>query len=358
MRRNWVTLVLIAVCAGDGCASSPTPDPSAIEQAQTCPDSLKGQITLSGSAVVRTVPAQFSGVGAATDRGVFAVEPVSPAADSDVLAVPAPLARRLLVSISAGPALRQWRVVSSRLTMNLFGGSLKGWADLDPPRSARSHALEVLPGRLRLSPVVAGDRLKPQSTVVDLLIAPGGVVAVDEMVITAPTLWNEHLEPTAAESLQLNVVPVHRPTVYTQVDTNMVFEVTLTSVTAPHDAYACRFESLVNVVDHDSVRPPLWDMGAPARSGGPRQWWLALYDRSGGAFRAVFTNPAVANGFVAWLRKTHALRVGKYELGVFQQDEVDRLRQRVPQDRTVMETFRPITATEIDALRVGVIAEP
>ena len=351
MRRCLVLLMFIALCAVQGCASGPSEEAIVGREAQACPDSLKGQITLSGSAVVRTVPAQFSGVGAAAGRGVLAPDP-------DVLAVPGPLARRLLISISPGPALRQWRVVSSRLTMNLFGGSLKGWADLEPPRNARSHALEVLPGQLRLSPVVAGDRLKPQSIVVDLLIAPGGGVPVDETVITDPTLWNDHLEPTAAEAVQLNVVPVHRPTVYTQVDTNMVFEVTLTSVSAPHDAYACRFESLVNVVDHDSVRPPLWDMGAPARPGGARQWWLALYDRSGGAFRAVFTNPAVANGFVAWLKKTHAPRVGKYELGVFQQDEIDRLRQRVPQDKTVMETFRPITATEIDALRVGAIAEP
>lgn len=344
MRRSLVLLMFVALCAVEGCASGPSEELMVGREAQDCPDSVKGQITLSGSAAVRTVPAQFSTAGTA--------------GDSDVIAVPGPVARRLLISISPGPALRQWRVVSSRLTMNLFGGSLRGWADLDPPRSARSHALEVIPGRLRLSPVFAGDRLKPQSVVIDLLLAPGGGAPVDEMVITDPTLWNEQLEPTAAESVQLSVVPVHRPTVYTQVDTNIIFEVMLASVKAPHEVYACRFESLVNVVDHDSVRPPLWDMGAPERPGGPRQLWLALYDPRQGAFRTVFTNPAVASGFATWLKKTHAVRVGKYQLGVFQQDEVDRLRQRVPQDKTVMETFRPITAGEIDALRVGAIAEP
>ncbi|HEY4212947.1 MAG TPA: hypothetical protein VGM84_15815 [Steroidobacteraceae bacterium] len=344
MRCSLILLLFIAVCAGEGCASGPVDEAVVGREVQDCPDSLKGQITLSGSAAIRTVPALFSTVGTSVDR--------------DVLAVPGPVARRVLISISPGPAMRQWRLVSSRLTLNMLGGSLKGWADLDPPRSARSHALEVIPGRLRLSPVAPGGRLKPQSLVIDLLIAPGGGVPIDEMVITEPTLWNEQLEPTAAESVQLTLVPVHRPTVYTQVDTHMTLDVMLTSVKAPHELYACSFESLINVVDHDSVRPPLWDMGAPGRSGGPRQLWLALYDRSQEAFRAVFTTPAVANGFAAWLKKTHAVRVGKYQLGVFQQDEVDRLRQRVPQDRTILESFRPITAAEIDALRVGAIAEP
>jgi hypothetical protein len=71
----------------------------------------------------------------------------------------------------------------------------------------------------------------------------------------------------------------------------------------------------------------------------------------------IFKNPAEADGFATWQRQTHALRIGRYQLGVFRPGYSNDARQTVPEGHSVTDTFQAASAEDLDALVVGRLGE-
>jgi hypothetical protein len=298
-----------------------------------CPEEIKENVTVHGSAV----PVDFP--------SALAVNVGSPEH-------PGQIARRLMISVApVGPA-RGIKVLSSTLTMLTIGGTLTGWAAIGPDL-ARSNAVDVIPGRLRIQPFLRAPTLQGQTMAVDVLVTPGSA-AIDELEITTAPLWSPDLHPLRPETVQITLAPVRHLTVFDVVDGKLQLQLTAQahSVSAP---WSCSFESRLELVDHDSVFPDLWGLRKSGRRGAEDQW-LALNDPTSGPFRAVFGNPEAARGFAAWLRATRSTRVAQYPLGLFQLEEPD---QDTPPaaNRTVATPFHGISLEEIQALDVKRLGE-
>jgi hypothetical protein len=53
----------------------------------------------------------------------------------------------------------------------------------------RGGALDIIPGRLRLTPFLSKSTLEAQSTSLDVWVAPGAA-PIDEMALSAVSLWD------------------------------------------------------------------------------------------------------------------------------------------------------------------------
>jgi hypothetical protein len=111
------------------------------------------------------------------------------------------------------------------------------------------------------------------------------------------------------------------------------------------------------LVDRAATAPNLWDLRRSAEYGAS-EWWLALFSAKEGPFRVIFNSPADASAFAGWLRQTHSLHVGAYDVGMFRPDYSRDARRTVPAPHAVADTFRTVSTDDLDALVVGRLGEP
>jgi hypothetical protein len=260
-------------------------------------------------------------------------------------------------------------IASSELAISPFGGTFRGWVQfagstnqdgLEAAQSgheaplAQTSGMDVSPGRLRITPFVRATNLQPQTLSVNVILSPGAE-PLDEMVISAGALWDSSFHPLAPERIEISLEPLRHYTIYDQVDgiVSSTFAVARTSSSA---TTTCTAETRVALVDRASSTPPLWDLrkSPPA---GRSELWLALSDPQTGPHRVIFKNPAEADGFASWLHQTHALRVGRYQVGVFRPGYSGEARRTVPEPHSVTDTFRAADAEDLDALVVGRLGE-
>jgi hypothetical protein len=121
--------------------------------------------------------------------------------------------------------------------------------------------------------------------------------------------------------------------------------------------WECSVETTVTLVDREAATPALWDLREVAKVGATEQW-LALFDPASGPVRAIFTSPMEASSFAMWLRQTHATRAGQYQLGVFRPQYSREPQGTRPAGNSLIETFRPVSADDLDALTVGRLGVP
>ncbi len=311
-----------------------------------CPEDVSSQVALSVSVVPVPVPADLIVKDdAATAYGL--------------------IGRRILVSVAPMAGSRGVQVFSSELTIAPVGGMFDDWAAVGESASPvrrhddgtdDSHAVDVIPGRMRVRPFLRSSTLQSQTSALTLLVTPGGV-AIDERTVTTAPMWTADRHPIAPERLQVDLTAVRHMTVFDIVYGNVKLDFVAAKSRSAKDRWECSVEQRVTLVERDAVLPALWDLHTVARNGKPRQW-LAFFDPAVGLTRAIFRDPDVARGFAAWLRETNATRVGKYQLGVFQPDDAARdTTSPIPADRSLADTFRAVSADELGALTVGRLGE-
>jgi hypothetical protein len=299
----------------------------------TCPAELQNQIRLSAAAVPTTIPSDFTPSEDRVQRYGL-------------------LGRRLTISVSSEGGLRGVRTLSNTLTITPLGGSFLGWARTSNGSRA---SLEVIPGRIRVTPFLQNGNLQPQTSWLDVLVMPGGI-PVDEMAIHAEQLWNADGHPVEPGRVQIKLTPIEHLSILDVVEANIDLDY---RVERSHREWQCAAHSNLTLVDHEAVRPALWDLGTPTpESHGKRAWWLALVSSNTGPFRVIFTNLAEAHGFATWLLQTRATRVGQYDLALVQPNPSGAQKPITPVDWTVVERSRAASESDLQALRVGRIGEP
>jgi len=299
----------------------------------SCPTELQAQVKVFASGTPRTIPHELA-VDTGFTNGV--------------------LGRRLLVSVSPNGTARGVRILSSALTATTFGGTFEGWAAIE--RYGSGRALDVSPGQLRVAPFLSGSTLQSQTISLDLLVVPGAV-PVDEMAVSAPQLWTEDRRPISPEALQISLTRLRHFSVYDAVEATIKLEFVASRSRSASDRWECSVENHITLVDRASVTPPLWDLRKNAYTG-KSEYWLALFDRGKGPFRAIFTSPADAAGFAQWLRQTHSTRVGPYQLGMFRPEYSGDARRMVPIGHSVIDSFQPASSDDLNDLVIGRLGEP
>jgi hypothetical protein len=319
------------------------------QDAAACPPRIQEQLKLVASAAAITIPPNLA----------------PPGNSSNAVA-----GRRVVISLSPGTAGAGLHLVSNAITITTFGGTFEGVADPGEDADAitnRAHdmrrvaqisderAIEVSPGRLRIAPFVVGAALRPQTLSMDLLVTPGGS-PLDEMAVTTETLWDAQLRPLSPDRVAISLAPLRHFTMYDQVEATLSFDFTARRGTA-RQQWSCTAENRFTLVDRNATAPNLWDLRKSAEYG-RSEWWLALFSAKVGPFRAIFTSPADARGFAGWLRQTHAVQIGGYDVGMFRPDYSRDARRTVPAAHSVADTFRSVSADDLDALIVGRLGEP
>jgi hypothetical protein len=257
-----------------------------------------------------------------------------------------------VISLSPGAAAAGLHLVSNTITITTFGGTLEGMVDANDD----ARAIEVTPGRLRITPFIVGTTLRPQTFSMDLLVTPGGS-PMDEMVIATEALWDSQLHPLSAERVAISLAPLRHFTMYDQVEAALSLDFAVSRARAARQPWTCSAESRFTLVDRTATAPNLWDLRTSGEYG-PTEWWLALFSGRAGAFRPIFTSPADAGGFASWLRQTHARHVGEYDVGMFRPDYSRDARRTVPASHSVVDTYRAVSTDDLDALTVGRLGEP
>jgi hypothetical protein len=342
-----VSVPVLALMVGCRSMTAETTAKPADSQAP-CPAEFQDDVRIAASAVPWIIPADL-----AQGDGLNSV-----------------LGRRILVSISPKGEAGGMKIASSELTVTPFGGTFRGWAQFpsNPEQDGRGTAepgheavaaeasgIEVTPGRLRITPFVRTSKLRPQTLMLDVVLTPGAQ-PLDEMVISAGAFWDSSLHPLPPERINLTLEPLRHYTVYDEVD-GVVSSTFVTARSAASSATTqCTAETRVALVDRASLIPPLWDLRKAVQIG-RSELWLALFDPQTGSHRVIFKNPAEADGFANWLRQTHALRIGRYQVGVFRPGYSRDARRTVPEGHSVTDTFQPASAEDLDALVVGRLGE-
>jgi len=355
-RISAVLLGAAASCIAGGLAACRAPLPAAAHADQgtpaECPARLRGQLRISASAAPLALPG----------------ERAMPAADAGPQEL---LGRRLLLAAAPLGTAAGTRVLSSTLTVAVVGGMFGGPASpaepagaaaaadgapaarLPSPREvAPGRALEIEPGALRIAPFFASSRLRPQSLTLDVTVVPGGMPG-NRMIASLPPLWTSAAQPVEPADAAPTVRAEQHLTVFSAVEARLELDVDGTGGSDAPGVWRCTYETRFTLLDHPSVLPPLWDLQLSAP--GPARW-LALFDTSVGPFRAIFSDPAAAQAFAAWLQATSASRAGRYQLGFFEADP-DQLASMLPTDREIGSTFKAATADELRHLTVRRLGE-
>ena len=310
---------------------------------ESCPKDVADQIAIVASSAPRVLPAEIGFQDAAVK-------------------IPGVLARRVIIGINPKETLQGLKVVSSTLSVDPLGGTFIGWARFVDPREGssagdgRSNSIDVTPGRLRIAPFLNGPKIHAQSVSFDVALLPGGV-PVDEMSVTLQPLWDSNGKPTSAGKLRVTLTPVRHMTVFDSVEARVQLTL-LVSSKSPGPVWDCSAETHFILADHDVVRPPLWDIGRPDAGGGRRKFWLAFYDLQTGPFRVIFENPSAASDFTAWLKETGTQTAGQFKLGFFRRDETSEHQTVNTVDRSIMQSYQPITAEDMATARVAPLDEP
>lgn len=322
-----------------------------------CPAELKDQVVLSLTATSLAIPEKLD-------------------VDDGSVKAYGMLGRRLMISILPTERVKGAKVLSSVATISTFGGTLRGWAEMHrsfasskDARQAQSNdkvrnpaisqlqSIEVSPGRVRIVPFLQSQRVWPETIQLDLLVIPGGG-RFDEMTVETGALWKPDGAPIDPKEVEVRLAPIQHLTVFDFVEALVELDVIGKSSAFSRVQWKCSFEGRGTIVDRDSVRPPLWDLGIPD-SRGNRVWWLALKESSAGTVRAIFTNPASARGFSDWLMQTGATGVGKYQLELFQSPIPEEETPNAASSWVLIETSRPVrSGDDLKEIRVGRIAEP
>lgn len=151
-------------------------------------------------------------------------------------------------------------------------------------------------------------------------------------------------------------VPLCHPPAFDVVEATL--ELTfIVRVAETADEWVCTSDARVTLVDRESLRQPIWDLGIVSANA-VRTDRLALFDPTLGAVRLVFDNPANAHSFASWMRATGATRIGDYSLSIVQQPTPWRARPFGPVTEEAMQTLRPVTASELDVITLGPAGEP
>jgi hypothetical protein len=177
------------------------------------------------------------------------------------------------------------------------------------------------------------------------------------MALSALQLWSEDRRPIPAEALQVSLTPLRHFSAYDAVEAAIKLEFVALGSRSASDRWECSVESHITLVDRASVTPSLWDLRKNADRG-RSEFWLALFDRRTGPFRAIFTSPADATGFAQWLHETRSTRVGPYQLGMFRPEYSGDARRVVPVDHSVIDSFRPASSDDLNDLVIGHLGEP
>jgi hypothetical protein len=330
-RSLWVGGVLTVLVAA-GCQTQRAPLVEDTESLEACAPELQDSIALRVSAAPRNVPAELR-VNETPDKRYALV------------------AHRFLVSIvPKAPALGT-RILDSTLTITPYGGTFVEWGRLD----GSTAALDVVPGRFRVTPFLMSGALRAQTHELDMVVQAGGA-PVDQAAITTGDLWDAAHRPLSPDAVRISLVPIRHFTAYDIVEAKAAVEF-IAQRSRSEPARKCAIETRMTLVDEDAARPPLWDL-ATARPGGTRKLWLALFDSKAGPVRTIFTDPIAARGFAEWIRQTDATRVSRYQLGVFEPESLEDEPRVVPTDRAIMDSFRPASPEELTSLTVGMLAVP
>jgi hypothetical protein len=321
-------LTLTGVLAG--CAQGPV-QPSTDETSEACPEPVQSELRLRASVAAREVPREII-VGEGVERH-YAV-----------------LGRRFLVAVVAQGAAEHLQILESSLSITPFGGTFEGWATLEGARAA----VDVIPGRVRVAPFLAPGRLAARTLTVDTIIRAGGA-PLDQVAVTTSALWDETRKALPPDRVRVTLTPMRHFSAFGVVNAKLVLDFVARAPRAK-SAWHCSAETQLLVVDEDATRPPLWDLGTSPR-GRSRKLWLALFDPQRGPTRAIFTDPVAARGFATWAQQAGAMSVGGYGLGLFEQEDVAEP-ARIPADRQILGSYRPVTPEDLAELKVGPLAEP
>jgi len=324
------TLILaLTLGALVGCAQAPV-QPSTDEVSDACPETVQSELRLRASVAAREVPREII-IGEGVKR-YYAV-----------------LGRRLSVAVVAQGSAAHLRILESSLSVTPFGGTFEGWATLE----GATAAVDVIPGRLRVTPFLPPGRLTARTLAIDTIIQAGGA-PLDQVVVTTSALWDEMQKPLPPDRVRVTLTPMRHFSAYGVVNAKLALDLVVRAPRAK-SAWHCSAATQLVAVDEDAARPPLWDLGTSAK-GRSRKLWLALFDPKRGPTRAIFTDPMAARGFATWAQQAGATSVGGYGIGLFEQDQVEEP-ARIPADR-ILDSYRPVTAEDIAQLKVGPLAQP
>jgi hypothetical protein len=262
------------------------------------------------------------------------------------------IGRTLLISVYPAADVPRLSLLSSVLTITTIGGTFGGLAE----HSDGARAVDVIPGRLRIAPFITGATLQPQTLSVNLLVTPGGV-PLDEMVVRTDGMWDPQHHPLPPDRARIFLEPIQHFTIYDQVEATVSLSYVTIRSRSAREQWACSAESRFMLVDRAATAPDLWDLRKTAERG-RSEFWLALFSAKAGPFRAIFGSPADAGAFANWLRQTHAAHVGVYDLGMFRPGYSRDSLHTVPTAHTIEDTFRAVSADDLDALVVGRLGEP
>jgi len=342
VRSRLLTLVLVTTCGLLGCRSTGDVSREPPEASDwICPQDVPQQMHLKTTVIRRPRSADMA-----------TSESFSTAHNA--------LARRVLVSVEPAPELAGVRVLSSNLTMIVFGGTLQSWIDgSNPTTHTEPRAIEIDRSTYHVKPFLTEGSLGPQSRSIDFVVSPGGV-PIDSLQISLGSLWNADHSPVQPEAAGLTVVPLRYLTTYSRVEADVTLEIVGLPAGPQRSGWKCPVEQRATLVDIDSVRPPLWDIGMPDPPGGTRKRWLALNSNASGPFRAIFSSPTVAANFLAWLRKIRVTRIGQFDLGVFRpmRPSVAADDILLSNDRDIMASYTKLAIEDLERLQVGSLDEP
>jgi hypothetical protein len=339
--RQLQALVLVSACAMAGCRSTQDVSREPPEAADwTCPPEVDQQIHLRTSVVPR---------------------PLSPdmMISEGSIAVHHALARRVLVSIEPTPEIAGSKLLSSSLSIAVFGGTLRSWIDgSGSPARTEPRAIEIDRSTYHVNPFLTERSVGPQSRSVDLVVMPGGE-PLDSLQVSVGSLWNADHSPVKPEAVGLTVEPIRYPTTYSRVDANVTVEIVGLPAGSHRTGWKCSVERRATLVDREAVRPPSWDIGMPDPEGGRRKRWLVFNSNASGPFRVIFASPRVADNFLAWLRKVQVAHLGQYDLGVFRPVRpADAEDLFISRDRDIMASFESLALKDLANLQVGPLDEP
>jgi hypothetical protein len=325
---------MVAVFFLAGCQTGstvPHPDDSAGE----CPAEMQGQVQVTASSVPRAIPTDLAVDG--TSRSV--------------------LARTVMLSVLPVEAAKGSRLVTSTLSLVTMGGTFKNWAVLRnvDRQSIGGRSIDVIPGRIRIAPFLSGPTFQAQTVYLDVMLAPGAV-PIDEETVSAPALWTEERQPLPSDSLEITLIPLRHFTAYDAVESRISLTFVATRSPRAGGRWTCSVETALTLIERDAATPALWDLRKTGQSG-RSELWLALFDPATGPFRAIFASPADASSFAAWLHQTHSARAGRFELGMFRPQYSREPQHTRPADDSLINTFRRVSADDLDALEVGRLGE-
>jgi hypothetical protein len=270
------------------------------------------------------------------------------------------LGRRLLVSVTPSGLRSKDRIVWSALSVATFGGTLLGWSrfEVDDPdkRTEQISTVVAAPGQLKITRIAKGRADLAGGHSIDLLIMPGGM-AVDDTVVHFAALWADNGIPLVSDRVVPRFLPLRHPPGLDVVDGTLELSFVV-RVGDTGDEWVCASQTRVTLVDRESLRQPLWDLGL-ASANAVRKERLALFDPALGAVRLVFDSPAGAHSFASWMRATGATQVGSYSLSVFEQTGPWAAQRPFgPITEDSMRTLRPLTAADVGRIKVGPAGEP